>query len=130
SSQYSQEKKSDSQTVMQTQTTTLSQPLMDVDNINISIQSTLDSIRIARCKATKKLSAFKDVLLFEREVVIAELSHDSELSMGSTESVRLSVGSMRDFTKYMCLVYKFLKPPFDFPISLPLMKDGTSEAVC
>ncbi|XP_060173534.1 E3 ubiquitin-protein ligase UPL5-like [Lycium barbarum] len=95
-----------------------------------SLGPIVESIGIARCKDTKELLALKYVFPFVRDVVVAELSHDLELSIESVESMELSVSTVRDFTEYMSLVRKVLQLPFGFPISLPLKKDGTSEAVC
>ncbi|XP_055826818.1 E3 ubiquitin-protein ligase UPL5-like [Solanum dulcamara] len=65
---------------------------------------------------TKELSALNDAFLFVRDVVVAELSRELELSMGSVESTELSWSIVPDFTEYMCLVRGLLQQPFDSPI--------------
>lgn len=47
-----------------------------------SIGAIADAIWIERCNTAKELSASYDVYLFVHGVVVAELSHDLELSIG------------------------------------------------
>uniref|UniRef100_M1DDN0 HECT-type E3 ubiquitin transferase n=1 Tax=Solanum tuberosum TaxID=4113 RepID=M1DDN0_SOLTU len=80
------------------------------------IMDIVEAVGIARCKknVADELLALNDVFMIVREVVVADLSRELELSMGSIESTGLSLISIvRDFTEYMCLVRALLQQPFD-----------------
>ncbi|KAH0705181.1 hypothetical protein KY289_010257 [Solanum tuberosum] len=83
-----------------------------------SIREIVEAVGIARCKknVANELLALNDVFMFVREVVVADLSRELELSMGSTEFTGLSLmSSVRDFTEYMYLVRALMQQPFDCP---------------
>ncbi|KAM3289447.1 hypothetical protein P3S67_017735 [Capsicum chacoense] len=84
-----------------------------------SISAIVEAIQITRCNTAKGLSALNDVFLFVFEVVVAELSHDLELSMGFIESTGFSMSIVRDFTDYMCSLRKLF----------PLKMNGTGEHI-
>ncbi|KAH0705182.1 hypothetical protein KY289_010258 [Solanum tuberosum] len=80
-----------------------------------TLRDIVEAVGIARCKknVAKELLALNDAIVFVREVVVADLSRELELSMGSVESTGLSLMSIvRDFTEYMCLVRTLLQQPF------------------
>ncbi|KAF3647338.1 putative 60S ribosomal protein L6-like [Capsicum annuum] len=84
-----------------------------------SISAIVEAIEITRCNTAKGLSALNDVFLFVFEVVVAEVSHDLELSMGFIESTGFSMSIVRDFTDYMCSLRKLF----------PLKMNGTGEHI-